>query len=71
MTGPNHELITEIHLLLDSIDTISVLLNQAERLLVEEKYNELKDRIGESLIYEFADMRSLMSNVIDDLNDHF
>ena len=71
MTGPDHELITEIRLLLDSIESISVLLGQAEHLLAKEKYNELKDRIGESLIYEFADVRRLMSKIIDGLNDHF
>ena len=71
MTGPDHELVTEIHILLDNIDKISAWLNQAESLLVEEKYDESTERIGESLSYEFADMEFWMLRVIDKLENHF
>ena len=71
MTGPDHELVTEIHILLDNIDKISAWLNRAESLLVEEKYDESEERLGESLSYEFADMEFWMLRVIDKLEDHF
>lgn len=71
MTGPDHELVTEIHILLDNIDKISAWLNRAESLLVEEKYDESEEQIGESLSYEFADMEFWMLKVIDKLEDHF
>lgn len=71
MTGPDHELVTEIHVLLDNIDKISAWLRQAESLLVEEKYNESTERIGESLSYEFADMEFWMLKVISKLEKHF
>ena len=71
MTGPDHELVTEIHVLLDNIDKISAWLKQAESLLVEEKYDESEERIGEWLSFEFADMEFWMLRVIDKLEDHF
>lgn len=71
MTGPDHELVIEIHTLLDNIDKISAWLNRAESLLVEEKYDESEERIGESLSYEFADMQFWMLKVIDKLENHF
>lgn len=71
MTGPDHELVTEIHVLLDNIDKISAWLNRAESLLVEEKYDESEERIGEWLSHEFADMEFWMLRVIDKLEDHF
>ena len=71
MTGPDHELLTEIHVLLGNIDKISAWLNRAESLLVKEKYDEAEERIGESLSYEFADMEFWMLRVIDKLENHF
>lgn len=43
MTGPDHELVTEIHILLDNIDKISAWLNRAESFWLKKSMMNLKN----------------------------